>query len=383
MYTPQQAATVFSAIRKQLLARPEIFKREGIFRISGDHEKSLQIINSILSRDKSRHILNAMSNELFPAYDHISALKIILDDKESNLLDPNNQDITQLRNIIETNDDKTAAYELERFIHHLIMSKNQNQHAVGEVLYTYLQLAKNALAHEHVNKMNAINLGIVLGPNFEKLINSDPYKMLPLIHKLNNIATILLMSDTYKEDFEHKYVRHIIQIKNNQLAQLKLQQTTLQQMRAFYQDKIDEYQEKLASEKSQANTADRKHRKLLRAQIICDEKTISSYQIVSQDEPADKLAFVQMQIDDLQREIEELKQQYPDCLKSSLEARFERLSIISHEIDELISDDEEPVDSPLRMSKNLLMVPQTELPFTPKLRRKILDSECSKPMRLE
>lgn len=384
MYTPQQAATVFSVIRKTLLMRPHVFKREGLFRISGDHVKAQEIINGILSRTNSIHLQHTVSDALFPAYDHISALKIILDDKESYLLNPKNPDIAKLKDFIETHDENEAADELEQFVHRLIMSEDQNQHAMGEVLYTYLQLARLTLNHEHLNKMSAQNLGIVLGPNFEKMLNTDPYKMLPLIHKLNTISAILLMRDTYKEDFEHKYARHIIQMKNSKLAQLKQQQQTLHQMSAFYQERIEEFKDKLATEKSQATIADRKNRKLLRARIISDEKTMSSYQIVSQDGSTDKLVYIQAQIDELNRDIEELINRYPDRLKSSLETRFERLSIITHEIDELISDDEEALDSPLRMSNNLLMKSALiEFPLTPKASDHPEDVEYTKSKKFE
>lgn len=340
MYTPAQAATVFRCIRQLLLNQPELFTKEGLFRLSGDHEKAKGMVNHILdpmALIKAPPLMNELS-----VYEAISALKMILDDKQSSILDQNNKHLVKLKESLENDNLSQCVQALNQFIHQLSTSSNKDEHFAGEVLYTFVQLAKETLRHQKMNRMTAENLGIVLGPNFEKLINHDPAKMLLLTNKLNVICRIMLESDTYTIDFEKKYTPFIIEARKQQIAEYQAMRKIVVTQKALYHDKLSEYKNKVAKEKSLLKKASRKDKVPLEAQIKHDESLVFTYQWITEEQTAIKVESIDAQISELERDLMVLNEKYPD--QQQLQLR--RIADLLEEIEEYItdSDDESRVE---------------------------------------
>lgn len=354
MYTPTQAAKVFREIKNALLSKPLIFTREGVFRISGTQSHARELVEGIISGKK----ISAPSGrnlEKFPLHDYISALKLVLD--ECTLLNPESLSVEMLKDSIEKSDPAQAAYELSVYIDQLAKSSDQNEHAAGEVFYSYLQLTKQALVFQEKNKMTAQNLGIVLGPNFEKMMNTDPKRTLSLILKLNTICELMLKSDTFSNDFEKTYATSIIAAREQQLEKLKAEKISLKTLRHTYHEKISEYQQKIAAQRAAlAEKNSRNNKKMIIAKIDEYEKIISLYKKDDKEETAVKIKTIKSQISDLKEEIKSLKNKYPHPSKPPVFSNSQELKItqIIDEIKELISEDEEDVNaSPFPI--NLLM----------------------------
>ncbi len=354
MYTPIQAAKVFREIKNALLSKPLLFTREGVFRISGSQAQARELVEGILSGTKVK-TPSDRNLEKFPLHDYISALKLVLD--ECTLLNPESLSIEMLKDSIEKYDPAQAAYELSLYIDQLAKSTDENEHAAGEVFYSYLQLTKQAVIFQEKNKMSAQNLGIVLGPNFEKMMNSDPKRTLSLILKLNTVCELMLKNDAFTNDFEKMYATSIITAREKQLQKLESEKESLQYLRQTYQAKISEYQQKIAAQKvALSEASNRSNKKMIAAKIEEFEKIIELYKKDDKEETAVKIKAIKSQISDLKEDIKSLKSKHLQHVKPSVFKDSQELKItqIIDEIKELITDDEEDVNaSPFPI--NLLM----------------------------
>jgi hypothetical protein len=328
MYTPCEAATVFRSIRKMLFNKPELFTKEGLFRISGDRGNAKALIRHILDPIaviKAPPSLNELS-----VYDAISALKLMLDAQESAIMDPRNSRLAQLKEILENEDIARCVQAVHGYIHELCISANSDEHCQGEVLYTLMQLAKETVRHEQRNRMNSENVGIVLGPNFEKLINDDPTKMLLFTNKLNMVCKMMLEDETYSLNFEPKYASYILQARKQQITECLAMKKLLIKQKALYQDKMSGFQGKVVRKKSILQNASRKGKKNLLTQVKDDESAIASYMKVAPE-------CLDAQISQMEAEISALKQKYPD--QQTLQ--WNRISELLEDIDEYITDSDE------------------------------------------
>lgn len=351
MYTPSQAATLFRVIRKSLLSKPEEFKKEGIFRVSGDRKNAKAMIEQILKP-------KALPYAPMPIYDAITALKIMLDEKNSCILDPKNSRIKALNEMIEMLKPAQCVLALNQFIDELSLSADVDEHFAGEVLYTLVQLAKEAVKHQKENRMNPENLGIILGPNFEKLINNDPQKMLMLTDKLNIIAKLMLEDDTYLEDFEQKYASRIIHARQNQIIEYQAMKKLLATQKEIFEGKISQYQAVVAKEKRLVKTAKRRDKKLLQLQIKDDELALGSFMRVASDDALMQAADLDEQIKKCESEIAELKQKYP----SQLDIQWQRIAALTEEIHGFITDSsEEDLKPRAGLTRSLSLLGPTQM----------------------
>lgn len=202
MYLPSEVAKVLRQITLYLQENPLVLAKEGVFRLSGNQTAAKKIVHNILQNKsfKKRQFFARMNN--FPIHDYISAMKLVLN--ESNLLNPEDLQVQLLRENLEISDPEQGAQTLQEYIDALIKSKDNNERNVGEIFYRYFQIITLASTFSEKNKMSAENLGKILGPSIEKLINNDPKKVPILIFKLNDVCTQILQSHYFANEFEKK-----------------------------------------------------------------------------------------------------------------------------------------------------------------------------------
>ncbi len=354
MYTANQVSQVFNKIRIHLQENSKIFLKEGVFRVPGTHLAAQEIVGNILQGKELR--AGAVQNtENFPIHDYLSALKLVFE--QSKLLSPNSSIVEELKKNLEKENTEKGAALLKDFVHQLITSTDEIEHVSGQVIYTYLQLAKQALAYQNVNQMNAKNLGIVLGPNFEKLINNDPKHTLPLILKLNDISAQLLLSECFSNDFEKSYASQIIAMKEVKLVSLQKELENLKSLRKVYRDKIREYQAKISEQKKLLDGAKRKDKKIIEGKIAEYEKIIDLYKIDDKQDTMQKIKALKLNMRDLEEEIKGLKKKCGPPKDPLLSSSAARLKDLIDSFAGLITDDEEDKAEELD-PKNLLMLPK-------------------------
>ncbi|MBS0286662.1 MAG: hypothetical protein JSR17_05160 [Proteobacteria bacterium] len=312
MYTPFQVAKVFSVIREYLLTNPLVFAKEGVFRVPGTDANSQKIVADILSKDKKVEFPSTKNPDNIKVHDYLSALKLVLNG--SKLLDPNELNVEMLKAAMEESKDPSmAAHELDEYIHNLIISSDIREQAAGEVFYTYFQLAKVALACQDKNRMTAENLGMVIGPNFEKMISQDkdPLSVFKLIQKLNAICTLMLQGGTYEADFEKKYYPSMISMRLKQKAICEQEKSEIEAVKANYAKKKAEHHQKIAAKKNALRKARRDVKKRLQAEIKESEEILAE---LEQDdiEHEKKIKAIEKEELALAAEIEELNGKYAE-----------------------------------------------------------------------
>jgi hypothetical protein len=202
MYSISEVAKVFHQISIFLQDKQTFFAKEGIFRLSGSQNQANEIISQVL-QGKFNRKFRLPRRHPFTIHDFVSALKIVL--HESQLLNTEDLSIQMLKDSLESASTEQAAFYLQEYIEGLINSSNKDESMVGEILYRYFHLTTQALVFQEKNKMNAENLGSMMGPNIEKLINNDPQKIAVLIFKLNDVCAHLLQSSAFSSSFEQAY----------------------------------------------------------------------------------------------------------------------------------------------------------------------------------
>ncbi|MBI2791437.1 MAG: hypothetical protein HYX61_05725 [Gammaproteobacteria bacterium] len=202
MYSSSEVAKVLRQITLYLQENPLVLAKEGVFRLSGNQTAAKKIVNNILQNKsfKKRQFFARMNN--FPIHDYVSAMKLVLN--ESNLLNPEDLQVQFLRENLETSEPEQGAQILQEYINDLIKSHDNNERNVGEIFYRYFQIITLASTFAEKNKMSPDNLGKILGPSIEKLINNDPQKVPILIFKLNDVCTLMLQDHFFANEFEKK-----------------------------------------------------------------------------------------------------------------------------------------------------------------------------------
>lgn len=243
-YTTQEALLISRAISKQLQTDPFAFQTQGVFRVSGDHQHMMQIIDDILGHRK-------FMNPQYSIHDYISALKHVL--MNADLLAKQDPSIHKLKAKLTTEDvTEGLAQGLEgviEFIQVMAESDDRYKFMVAEVVYDYLHLLSNALTFQVKNKMNAQNLGIIAGPFLAGVVEEDASEGLNLTLKFNQIFAVMIERGCFQECFEEVYKPRVDRWREKDLAELEEEKTVLERVRERYAQRVASFREDIAADK--------------------------------------------------------------------------------------------------------------------------------------